>query len=79
MANIHNCVLSINRNDHIIFVMASDDTNWIKNRFSDSIHDVVFTSSANRYKQVTFYVVTCQLSLTNTFFSALILTQHILT
>ena len=45
------------RENHVLFVMASDDANWIKSMFNGSDFDVAFTSSAHRYNEFPNWVV----------------------
>ena len=39
------------RDDHVLFIMVSDDANWMKNMFSGSQFAVAFSSTAHGYCQ----------------------------
>ena len=39
------------RNDHVLFIMVSDDANWMKNMFRGSQFDLAFSSTAHGYCQ----------------------------
>ena len=39
------------RDDHVLFIMVSDDANWMKTMFSASQFEVAFSSTAHGYCQ----------------------------
>ena len=39
------------RDDHVLFIMVSDDANWMKTMFRGSQFDLAFSSTAHRYSQ----------------------------
>ena len=39
------------RDDHVLFIMVSDDANWMKTMFRGSQFDLAFSSTAHEYCQ----------------------------
>ena len=37
------------RDEHVLFIMVSDDANWMKTMFSESQFEVVFSSTGHRF------------------------------
>ena len=37
------------RDDHVLFIMVSDDANWMKTMFSESQFEVAFSSTGHRF------------------------------
>ena len=44
------------RNDHILFILVSDDARWMKNMFDGSQFEVTFSSTAHRFLMKYFIV-----------------------